>query len=96
MDTKAIAFGNSLRQTLHDASGSNELHVYINYAHGDESLQEVYEYEPWRVSRLKALKGKYDPEDNFPVLCTNRVGLVNKIMSIWFRGPRLPQNLLHF
>ena len=26
---------------LHEADGSSELHAYVNYAHGDETLQDV-------------------------------------------------------
>lgn len=42
-----------------------ELHTYVNYAHGDETLQELYGYEAWRQSRLKSLKTKYDPNGKF-------------------------------
>lgn len=41
------------------------MHTYVNYAHGDENLQELYGYEAWRVARLKTLKRKYDPEGHF-------------------------------
>jgi len=41
------------------------MHAYVNYAHGDENLQELYGYEPWRLARLEALKSKYDPYRRF-------------------------------
>lgn len=41
------------------------MHAYVNYAHGDETLEEVYGYEAWRVARLRALKEKYDPLGRF-------------------------------
>lgn len=41
------------------------MHTYVNYAHGDETLQELYGYEAWRVSRLESLKSKYDPKGHF-------------------------------
>lgn len=65
LDSYAIAFGDNLREALHKADGSAEMHTYVNYAHGDENLQELYGYEAWRVARLKSLKRKYDPEGHF-------------------------------
>ncbi|KAL8371158.1 hypothetical protein RB595_001146 [Gaeumannomyces hyphopodioides] len=38
---------------------------YVNYANGDESLQSMYGYEPWRLQRLRALKRQYDPHGRF-------------------------------
>ncbi|KFY48029.1 hypothetical protein V495_01670 [Pseudogymnoascus sp. VKM F-4514 (FW-929)] len=65
LDSYAIAFGDNLRKALHKADGSTEMHTYVNYAHGDETLQELYGYEAWRVSRLESLKSKYDPKGHF-------------------------------
>lgn len=65
LDAKAIAFGDSFRQALFNASGMSQMHTYVNYAHGDETLQEVYGYEAWRQYRLKSLKTKYDPKGKF-------------------------------
>lgn len=65
LNSYATAFGNNLREGLHNASGSADLHAYVNYAHGDETLQELYGFEPWRLSRLETLKTKYDPEGRF-------------------------------
>ncbi len=36
-----------------------------NYAHGDESLEEIYGYEPWRQQKLQDLKKAYDPLGRF-------------------------------
>ncbi|KAK4120303.1 FAD-binding domain-containing protein [Parathielavia appendiculata] len=47
------------------AFGSAQRRTYVNYASGDESLQAMYGYEPWRLQRLRALKRKYDPENRF-------------------------------
>ncbi|KAK3301708.1 uncharacterized protein B0T15DRAFT_544414 [Chaetomium strumarium] len=47
------------------ALGSQDDRIYVNYAYGDESLQAMYGYEPWRLERLRMLKGKYDPENRF-------------------------------
>jgi hypothetical protein len=65
LNTYATAFGDNLRQTLFNATGSADMHTYMNYAHGDETLQELYGYEPWRLARLEALKSKYDPYRRF-------------------------------
>ena len=65
LDAKAIAFGESFRTALHEASGSSEMHTYINYAHGNETLQQVYGYDNWRQAKLKTLKTKYDPNGSF-------------------------------
>jgi hypothetical protein len=54
--------GKDLRKAL---AGGEELHAYVNYAHGDESLEEVYGHQKWRLERLKQLKKKYDPENRF-------------------------------
>ncbi|KAH8645772.1 putative FAD-dependent oxygenase [Xylariales sp. PMI_506] len=65
LNDHAIAFGEGIRQVLHKGNGGSELHAYVNYAHGDETLQEMYGYEPWRIARLKSLKHKYDPGNRF-------------------------------
>lgn len=39
--------------------------TYVNYAHGDESLESIYGYETWRLEKLRLLKAKYDPEGRF-------------------------------
>ncbi|PIG83258.1 FAD-dependent oxygenase [Aspergillus arachidicola] len=61
----AEAFGDRVRDILHEGSGEPEKHVYVNYASGDEPLESMYGYEPWRQSKLSALKRKYDPENRF-------------------------------
>jgi Berberine and berberine like len=65
MDKIAQDFGNDIRLTLYNASGSSELHAYVNYAVGDESLQSLYGYPSWRVQKLTDLKHAYDPENRF-------------------------------
>jgi FAD/FMN-containing dehydrogenase len=39
--------------------------AYVNYARGDESLEELYGYEPWRLEKLRRLKKEYDPYERF-------------------------------
>lgn len=65
LDKKVAELGNNFRRILHEGSGRDELHTYANYAFGDETLQNMYEYEQWRQDRLKALKKKYDPKGRF-------------------------------
>lgn len=60
----AADFGSRMRQALNNGSGQ-PLHAYVNYAHGDESLEALYGYEDWRLWRLRKLKAKYDPFGKF-------------------------------
>jgi hypothetical protein len=42
--------------------------TYPNYVLGQnpgETLQSIYGDEPWRLDRLRELKGKYDPYNRF-------------------------------
>ncbi|KAK8071484.1 FAD-binding domain-containing protein [Apiospora hydei] len=39
--------------------------TYVNYGLGDESLESIYGYEPWRLERLLSLKKAYDPHNKF-------------------------------
>lgn len=65
-DTAAIA-GQSLALELRDTwaknSGYPELSVYINYARGDEKLEQRYGAR--KLPRLAALKKKWDPREVF-------------------------------
>ena len=54
----------SVRDILFRGSGMSSMAVYVNYAHGNESLNEVYG-EEWRVRKLRHLKEKYDPMGKF-------------------------------
>ncbi|EXL42174.1 hypothetical protein FOCG_15524 [Fusarium oxysporum f. sp. radicis-lycopersici 26381] len=64
LDGLAQEHGEKLRRHLLEASGDPEhLRAYVNYAHGFESLEEMYGHEPWRIEKLKTLKKKWDPEN---------------------------------
>ena len=65
LDAQAIAFGESVRNTFYAASDNWQLHTYINYAHGDETKQQLYGYDPWRLPKLQQLKQTYDPRNRF-------------------------------
>lgn len=64
LDDVAASYGKQIRAALRAGSGQ-PLHAYVNYAHGDESLEALYGYEPWRVEKLRKLKAKYDPFNRF-------------------------------
>lgn len=65
LDPIAIQAGQDIRQILYEAEGTGEMHAYVNYAHGDESLEEMYGYEKWRLKKLRELKSVHDPEGKF-------------------------------
>lgn len=67
LDIAAEQFGLRARDIL--LTGKNgaklEHQAYVNYAHGDESQESMYGYEPWRLERLRRLKQEYDPQGRF-------------------------------
>ncbi|PYH85967.1 FAD-binding domain-containing protein [Aspergillus uvarum CBS 121591] len=65
LDHTAIEVGDALRRIILEGSGREELHVYVNFAAGDEAPEQIYGYEEWRLDKLKELKKKYDPERRF-------------------------------
>lgn len=54
-----------MRDLMHAGQPGRRLNVYVNYAFGDETQEQVYGYEPWRLQRLRELKKKYDPQGRF-------------------------------
>ncbi|KAI8959246.1 hypothetical protein F5Y11DRAFT_333866 [Daldinia sp. FL1419] len=64
IDAPAQDFGKKLRNYLLEGSDDPEhLRAYVNYAHGDELLSEVYGWEEWRLEKLRALKKQWDPQN---------------------------------
>lgn len=59
---EAEKLGKELRKCMR---GDKELHAYVNYAHGDETVEEVYGHHAWRLEKLRRLKREYDPENRF-------------------------------
>lgn len=57
--------GSAMRKVLLEGSGSGELDAYVNYVSENETLQEIYGHETWRVEKLKGLKERYDPKRRF-------------------------------
>ncbi|KAF2734945.1 FAD-binding domain-containing protein [Polyplosphaeria fusca] len=62
LDDVAFKYGGKIRKIL--ADGAKAHGAYVNYANGDESLEEIYG-ESWRIEKLKNLKRSYDPENRF-------------------------------
>lgn len=65
-DEIAVKYGHQAREMFHagDLPG-RPFNAYVNYAYGDEGLQAMYGYEPWRLEKLRDLKHTYDPEGKF-------------------------------
>ncbi|KAL4960818.1 FAD-binding oxidoreductase [Aspergillus stella-maris] len=55
--------GRQIRKTLFATSGYERGAVYVNYALGDETLEQIYGVE--KLPRLAKLKRKYDPDNVF-------------------------------
>ena len=64
LDATAWEINSKIRDALLEGTGK-ELEAYVNYARGDESVEEVYGYEPWRLEKLRRLKKEYDPYERF-------------------------------
>ncbi|KAK2755589.1 hypothetical protein FQN54_006529 [Arachnomyces sp. PD_36] len=65
LDDAAIEFGKNTRQIWANGKADRRSTAYVNYAYGDEGMEEIYGYEPWRLERLRAAKRKYDPDNRF-------------------------------
>ena len=62
-EAKATVVGEELRRDLAKSGGYQPLSVYVNYAVGHKSLEELYGKE--KLPRLLQLKKKWDPENVF-------------------------------
>lgn len=65
LDAEAVAIGKQITQFWADGQPGEEQHIYVNYAYGDELLEQMYGSEPWRLERLRAAKATYDPNNRF-------------------------------
>lgn len=63
-EAEAQRYGTLIRDALAKGAGRS-LSAYVNYALGDESVEELYGHEPWRVEKLRKLKTAYDPNKRF-------------------------------
>ena len=57
--------GVAMRKVVLEGSGSAELDAYVNYVSEDETMEEIYGHESWRLEKLRKLKRKYDPKRKF-------------------------------
>lgn len=64
LDAVAYDFNSRIRDALLGGDRS-KLAAYVNYARGDESMEEMYGHEPWRLEKLRRLKKEYDPFGRF-------------------------------
>ncbi|KAL8738826.1 MAG: hypothetical protein Q9181_000430 [Wetmoreana brouardii] len=62
LDVAANAFGSRVRDLMRSADGLARNTTYINFAHGDEPLEEVYGDS---LAKLQALKKRFDPMNRF-------------------------------
>lgn len=56
-------FAREVRQDLAAESGYPDLSVYVSYAHGDETVEQVYGKD--KLPRLVGLKKRWDPNNVF-------------------------------
>ncbi|KAF5656998.1 hypothetical protein FCIRC_13432 [Fusarium circinatum] len=63
MDNALIRFGEEIRRDVAATSGYSEITTFVNYAHGDETLEQIYGKE--KLARLAALKKIWDPKEVF-------------------------------
>lgn len=62
-EAAAQAVGKDIRASFANTSGYSGLSVYVNYAVGDEKLEEIYGAS--KLPRLAALKQTWDPQNVF-------------------------------
>ncbi|KAF2799613.1 FAD-binding domain-containing protein [Melanomma pulvis-pyrius CBS 109.77] len=65
LDEFAIEWGRQTRALFNNGQPGRKPTTYINYAFGDEPVETIYGYEPWRIEKLRNLKHKYDPHSRF-------------------------------
>ncbi|EOA88281.1 uncharacterized protein SETTUDRAFT_149812 [Exserohilum turcica Et28A] len=64
LDAVAWDYAGKIRDAM--IEGTGKLHeAYVNYARGDESTEQMYGYEEWRLEKLRMLKAEYDPHGRF-------------------------------
>ncbi|KAF2665772.1 FAD-binding domain-containing protein [Microthyrium microscopicum] len=60
----AYLYGRKIRDVLFAGSGLGRLPAYVNYAYGDETVEQIYG-DGWRMEKLRRLKKEYDPSERF-------------------------------
>lgn len=64
LDAGAKRIGDEIKSALFEGKKDKNI-AYVNYARGDESLEELYGWEPWRLQKLRRLKREHDPHNRF-------------------------------
>jgi FAD/FMN-containing dehydrogenase len=65
VDAEAFRYGKQIRGAIAGAAGE-KLYAYMNYVSGeDETIEEKYGHETWRIEKLRRLKKEYDPKGRF-------------------------------
>ena len=58
LNDQVVTAGRSLEEIALEYK-NGPLNAYVNYAHGDETEEDWYGHESWRIHRLTTLKKKY-------------------------------------
>jgi len=64
-ETAASKFGETVRGLMRDADDSSISKTYVEYSHGDETLEDIF---GGNLGHLMQLKEKLDPKSIFPKL----------------------------
>ncbi|KAI4117113.1 MAG: hypothetical protein LQ345_002587 [Seirophora villosa] len=64
-DMVALEYGRQIRDAFHAGQPGRQLNAYVNYASGNETVEQVYGHDDWRLEKLRRLKGEWDPRDRF-------------------------------
>ncbi|KAK4507273.1 hypothetical protein PRZ48_001008 [Zasmidium cellare] len=65
LEGQARDYGVRIQEALVRGSEDGRLHSYVNYAAGNEGMEALWGYEPWRLEKLRKLKKLYDPHGKF-------------------------------
>ncbi|KAL9034019.1 MAG: hypothetical protein Q9214_007236, partial [Letrouitia sp. 1 TL-2023] len=63
LEDTALRYGLQARKIIQEGDKPGRpLNAYVNYAYGDETVEQLYGHESWRLQKLRALKKKWDPK----------------------------------
>ncbi|KAL5050274.1 hypothetical protein BDW71DRAFT_203673 [Aspergillus fruticulosus] len=65
LEREAWEWAGEVRDLWNERQPGREVHAYVNYVNGFESVEEKYGHEAWRLERLRALKEIYGPDNRF-------------------------------
>lgn len=61
----ARAWASEVRGLWDEGQPGRTPNIYVNYASGQETSDEMYGHESWRIEKLRCLKAKFDPFNRF-------------------------------